>query len=233
MEASGELRFHDDRRKDRKFRFEALQSEAGKKLLRSGRVPDDISSVVLVEKDSTISVYPFYRPLNLEVYGQPERIIAAYGHVDISYIKSEAVLKIMEYLELPFPQLAFFMQFIPLFVRDFMYDNVANNRVAETQPAASVVLKPDEKTVTLESTPDKVWSCIMDEDVGIIGLYGIGVVGKTILLTKITNKFSTLPQGFYIVIWAMVSKDYNVERIQDKIGGQIGFSDESWKNKKC
>ncbi|XP_039063701.1 DCC family protein At1g52590, chloroplastic-like [Hibiscus syriacus] len=82
-----------------RIRFEALQSEAGKKLLRSGRVPDDISSVVLVEKDR-------------------------------SYIKSEAVLKIMEYLELPFPQLAFFMQFIPLFVRDFMYDNVANNRYA-------------------------------------------------------------------------------------------------------
>ncbi|KAE8723622.1 DCC family protein [Hibiscus syriacus] len=80
--------------------FEALQSEAGKKLLRrSGRAPDDIFSVVLVEKDR-------------------------------SYIKSEAVLKIMEYLELPFPRLAFFMQFIPLLVRDFMYDNIANNRYA-------------------------------------------------------------------------------------------------------
>ncbi|MFQ6644294.1 hypothetical protein Gotur_017764 [Gossypium turneri] len=83
-----------------RIRFEALQSESGKKLLRrSGRAPDDISSVVLVEKDR-------------------------------SYIKSEAVLKIMEYLELPFPQLAFFLQFVPLFVRDFMYDNVANNRYA-------------------------------------------------------------------------------------------------------
>lgn len=37
---------------DRRIRFEALQSEAGKKLLmRSGRAPDYISSVVLVEKD--------------------------------------------------------------------------------------------------------------------------------------------------------------------------------------
>lgn len=36
----------------RNIRFEALQSEAGKKLLRrSGRAPDDISSVVLVEKE--------------------------------------------------------------------------------------------------------------------------------------------------------------------------------------
>lgn len=36
----------------RKIRYEALQSEAGKQLLmRSGRAPDDISSVVLVEKE--------------------------------------------------------------------------------------------------------------------------------------------------------------------------------------
>ena len=36
----------------RRIRYEALQSEAGKKLLRrSGRAPDDISSVVLVEKE--------------------------------------------------------------------------------------------------------------------------------------------------------------------------------------
>jgi len=35
----------------RTIRYEALQSEAGKMLLRrSGRAPDDISSVVLVEK---------------------------------------------------------------------------------------------------------------------------------------------------------------------------------------
>lgn len=89
-----------DNDRNRRIRFEALQSEAGKKLLRrSGRAPDDISSVVLVEKDR-------------------------------SYIKSEAVLKIMEYINLPFPQLAFFLHFVPLFMRDFVYDNVANNRYA-------------------------------------------------------------------------------------------------------
>ncbi|KAL3511881.1 hypothetical protein ACH5RR_024598 [Cinchona calisaya] len=96
----GGVKFVRDNDRQRRIRFEALQSEAGKKLLRrSGRAPDDISSVVLVEKDR-------------------------------SYIKSEAVLKIMEYINLPFPQLAFFLQFVPLFMRDFFYDNVANNRYA-------------------------------------------------------------------------------------------------------
>ncbi|WJZ94795.1 hypothetical protein VitviT2T_013624 [Vitis vinifera] len=95
---NGGVRFVRNNDRNRSIRFEALQSEAGKKLLRrSGRAPDDISSVVLVEKER-------------------------------SYIKSEAVLKIMEYIDLPFPQLAFFLQFVPLFIRDFAYDNVANNR---------------------------------------------------------------------------------------------------------
>lgn len=42
----------------RKIRYEALQSEAGRKLLRrSGRAPDDISSVVLVEQERYIRYY--------------------------------------------------------------------------------------------------------------------------------------------------------------------------------
>ncbi|KMT00680.1 hypothetical protein BVRB_9g219690 [Beta vulgaris subsp. vulgaris] len=95
---NGGVKFVRDHDRNRTIRYEALQSEAGKKLLRrSGRSPDDISSVVLVEKER-------------------------------SYIKSEAVLKIMEYIDLPFPQLAFFLQFLPLFIRDFAYDNLANNR---------------------------------------------------------------------------------------------------------
>ncbi|KAM7254013.1 hypothetical protein ACFE04_031695 [Oxalis oulophora] len=95
---NGGVRFVRNVDPNRRIRYEALQSEAGMNLLRrSGRAPDDISSVVLVEKDR-------------------------------SYIKSEAVLKIMEYLDLPFPQLAFFLHLMPLFVRDFVYDNVANNR---------------------------------------------------------------------------------------------------------
>ncbi|URE00407.1 hypothetical protein MUK42_20501 [Musa troglodytarum] len=95
---NGGVRFVRDNDPNRRIRYQALQSESGRKLLqRCGRSPDDISSVVLVEKDS-------------------------------SYIKSEAVLRIMEYLDMPFPQLAFFLKIVPLFARDFAYDNVANNR---------------------------------------------------------------------------------------------------------
>ncbi|KAH9715016.1 DCC family protein [Citrus sinensis] len=44
----------------KRIRYEALQSESGKKLLRrSGRAPDDISSVVLVEKDRFVRDFAY------------------------------------------------------------------------------------------------------------------------------------------------------------------------------
>lgn len=76
------------------LRFAALQSEAGKRLLkRSGRAPDDISSIVLVEASG-------------------------------SYVKSEAVLRIAKYLEIPFPVMAQLGFPFPLFFRDAIYDAV-------------------------------------------------------------------------------------------------------------
>ncbi|MBA0778677.1 hypothetical protein Gotri_006513, partial [Gossypium trilobum] len=49
-------------------------------------------------------------------------------------------------------------------------------------------------------------------------------------MTQINNKFSTTPNDFKVVIWALVSKDYDVGKIQDRIGESIGFL-ETWKNK--
>ncbi|KAG4196761.1 hypothetical protein ERO13_A06G192200v2 [Gossypium hirsutum] len=115
-------------------------------------------------------------------------------------------------------------------IRDHKRDG-AFEKVAENQPAASVVVRPEEQPIALESTIQKAWSCIVDKDVGIIGLYGLGGVGKTTLLTKLNNKFSTTPNDFEVVIWALVSKDSDVGKIQDRIGGNLGFPDGSWKNK--
>ncbi|MBA0694985.1 hypothetical protein Goari_005243, partial [Gossypium aridum] len=106
----------------------------------------------------------------------------------------------------------------------------AFEKVAEDQPAASVVVRPVEQPVALESTIQMVWSCIEDKDVGIIGLWGMGGVGKTTLLTKLKNMLSTPPNDFKVVIWAVVSAYYDVGKFQDRIGENIGFP-RSWENK--
>ncbi|TYI78698.1 hypothetical protein E1A91_D06G231100v1 [Gossypium mustelinum] len=108
--------------------------------------------------------------------------------------------------------------------------NGAFAKVAESQPAASVVVRPEERPISQESMIEKVWSCIEDKDVGVIGLYGLGGVGKTTLLPQI-NKFSTTPNDYDVIIWALVSKLSDVGKIQDRIGGNIGFSDAFWKSK--
>ncbi|KAH9287914.1 hypothetical protein KI387_032031, partial [Taxus chinensis] len=80
---NGGVKFVRENDPKKNIRYVSLQSETGRKLLvRSGRSPDDISSVVLVEKDR-------------------------------SFIKSEAVMRIFTYLDLPYPQLATFLSLVP------------------------------------------------------------------------------------------------------------------------
>ena len=89
-------------------RFAALQSKLGRELLeRAGRSRDDMSTIVLVEKPSSSSEMKFY-------------------------FKSDAVLRIGTYLGkfygiplAPFAQLG---TLFPNFIRDTVYDTVANNR---------------------------------------------------------------------------------------------------------
>ncbi|KAJ4718429.1 Disease resistance protein [Melia azedarach] len=98
--------------------------------------------------------------------------------------------------------------------------------VAERVPEAPVHERPTEPSIVgLESTFDKVWRCLGAEQVGIIGVYGMGGVGKTTLLTQINNKFLETPNDFDFVIWVVVSKDVQLERIQEQIGERIGLLD--------
>ena len=95
------------------LRFAALQSELGKVVLeRAGKKPDDISSIVLVECE-----------------GQSNN-----NDKELKfYFKSEAVLRIGAKLGnfygiplSPFAKVA--NAFVPMFIRDKIYDTVAKNR---------------------------------------------------------------------------------------------------------
>lgn len=81
------------------FRFASLQSKIGKSLLlRSNKDADDVSSIVLVDAET-------------------------------SYFKSEAVLRIAQKLDGPFSKImGFGGLYVPGFVRNIVYDFVADNR---------------------------------------------------------------------------------------------------------
>ncbi|KAK9232412.1 hypothetical protein WN943_022658 [Citrus x changshan-huyou] len=61
----------------------------------------------------------------------------------------------------------------------------------------------------------------VEEPAGIVGLYGMGGVGKTTLLTHINNKFLVSSTDFDCVIWIVVSKDLQLEKIQEIVGKKV------------
>ncbi|XP_022714926.1 probable disease resistance protein At5g63020 [Durio zibethinus] len=101
--------------------------------------------------------------------------------------------------------------------------------VADMLPPPLVDEMPLEDTVGMDLNFREVWSYLCDQRVGIIGIYGMGGVGKTTLLRKINNELiGRVGQDFDVVIWAVVSRDLNMEKVQDTIGRKLGFPDERW-----
>ncbi|ESQ29136.1 hypothetical protein EUTSA_v10023263mg [Eutrema salsugineum] len=78
---------------------------------------------------------------------------------------------------------------------------------------------------------DEAWEHLRKDGVGIMGLYGMGGVGKTTLLEQINNKFSEERCGFDFVIWVVVSKELHVEKIQDEVARKVDLGGGEWKEK--
>ncbi|XP_039131095.1 probable disease resistance protein At5g63020 [Dioscorea cayenensis subsp. rotundata] len=60
---------------------------------------------------------------------------------------------------------------------------------------------------------------------GIIGIWGMGGVGKTTLLKSINNEFYLSKDGMFDhVIWVVVSQDYSYQKIQSDIAKNLGLT---------
>ncbi|KAI3941742.1 hypothetical protein MKW92_021599 [Papaver armeniacum] len=84
---------------------------------------------------------------------------------------------------------------------------------------------PTVEVMGMDSKFNEVLELLVKEgnDVGIVGLYGMGGVGKTTLLQKVNNEFAERKQ-FDLVIFVVVSKDLNIKSIQNQIGEKLGIS---------
>nr|ACA61618.1 hypothetical protein AP5_G04.2 [Arabidopsis lyrata subsp. petraea] len=101
--------------------------------------------------------------------------------------------------------------------------------VAEATPFAEVDEIPFQPTIVgQEIMLEKAWNCLMEDGSGILGLYGMGGVGKTTLLTKINNKFSKIGDRFDVVIWVVVSRSSTDRKIQRDIAEKVGLGGMEW-----
>ncbi|KAF3524236.1 hypothetical protein F2Q69_00046277 [Brassica cretica] len=104
--------------------------------------------------------------------------------------------------------------------------------VTETSSVAKVDEMPVQPTIVGQETVlERVWTRLMEEGVEVVGMYGMGGVGKTTLLTQINNKFTETNGGFEVVIWVVVSKSPENHRIQGVIAKKLGLEGEGWDQK--
>ncbi|KAK3016818.1 hypothetical protein RJ639_006357 [Escallonia herrerae] len=103
-------------------------------------------------------------------------------------------------------------------------NKILGGNVADQSLLVPVEEIPSRPAFGLEVMLEKARSLLREEEVGIIGIYGMGGVGKTTLLKSINNNFLSRNHDFDVVIWAVVSKDFVAEKIQQAIGGRLGLS---------
>ncbi|MED6132853.1 hypothetical protein PIB30_022766 [Stylosanthes scabra] len=98
--------------------------------------------------------------------------------------------------------------------------------IANKLPPKSIEEMPPVETVGLDLMVDKVWKCLQLENVGIIGLFGMGGAGKTTLMTRVHNEFRKREHKFDLILWVVVSKDCNISNLMDMIGSRLGIKDD-------
>ncbi|XP_043710522.1 disease resistance protein RPS5-like [Telopea speciosissima] len=83
-----------------------------------------------------------------------------------------------------------------------------------------------ENQPSTQCTLREMLDCILDPHIGIIGVYGMGGVGKTTLVKQLNNHFKK-NSCFEIVIMIRVSATPNIPSIQTSIGKRLGLPDNS------
>ncbi|GLT50783.1 hypothetical protein SLA2020_242450 [Shorea laevis] len=92
--------------------------------------------------------------------------------------------------------------------------------VIERAPAHGNII-PTENLVGEISTKEEIWRYLMGDEVGMIGVCGIGGVGKTTIMKNLHNDLQRETR-FEKVIWVTVSHPLNVFELQKKIADAMG-----------
>ncbi|GLT90494.1 hypothetical protein SLE2022_084230 [Rubroshorea leprosula] len=91
---------------------------------------------------------------------------------------------------------------------------------------------PTENMVGEVNEKEKIWEYLMSREVGIIGVCGIGGVGKTTVMKHIHNELLNKAEALELekVVWVTVSHPLNVFRLQDEIAGEVEETLPDWRD---
>ncbi|GKV51094.1 hypothetical protein SLEP1_g57770 [Rubroshorea leprosula] len=95
--------------------------------------------------------------------------------------------------------------------------------VIERPPPIGITL-PIENMVGEVDVKEKIWGYLMSHEVGIIGVCGIGGVGKTTVMKHIHNELLNEATKFKKVVWVTVSHPLIVFRLQGDIASAMNKS---------
>ncbi|KAJ0102318.1 hypothetical protein Patl1_04573 [Pistacia atlantica] len=81
---------------------------------------------------------------------------------------------------------------------------------------------PTSEVVDEVSVKEKIWKHLIGDEVRKIGVCGMGGVGKTTIMKHIHNQLLEEGNKFDRVIWATISKEYDVVKLQQDIATALG-----------
>ncbi|KAL0001108.1 hypothetical protein SO802_014889 [Lithocarpus litseifolius] len=74
---------------------------------------------------------------------------------------------------------------------------------------------------TAQRTKEDILACLLDDDVGKIGVYGMGGIGKTTVMKEVNNFLLNESKKFESVIWVTVSKEFDLIKLQNDIACRL------------
>ncbi|XP_039116606.1 probable disease resistance protein At1g61300 [Dioscorea cayenensis subsp. rotundata] len=120
-------------------------------------------------------------------------------------------------------------------INNLKMEHDAFKEITETQPPRVVLEIATSVTLvgnTIKLNLEKVCGYLVDDNVSMVGIWGMGGVGKTTLLNEINNSLlgGDTNLGFNYVISLVVSKEPQFEKLQNEVSKRLGLPSYSGKN---